>query len=168
MQPEIFSRAAPGGGGSPVNLLFSWYVTLPAQLLLRINRGMITCFSLMVCYNKFAEKLKEIGIGICGGGIYLDKFCDALDNFFCFVRRHYGAFYWICWAYIITLGVLQIVFEFADVITAVAIIPMNLLTWPIFLETRKMKDIPFRAKRNIFGLLVMSTLFPLYFFFKIL
>ena len=87
-----------------------------------------------------------------GEGYILDKFCDALDNFFSFVRRHYGAFHWICWAYIITLDVLQIVLEFADVITAVAIIPINLLTWPVFLETRKMKDIPFSAKRSIFGL----------------
>lgn len=91
----------------------------------------------------------------------MDKFCDALDNFFCFVRRHYGAFYWISWAYIITLCVLQTVFDFADTITAVAIIPINLLTWPVFLETRKLKDLPFLVERSIWGLLVMSTLLPL-------
>ena len=122
----------------------------------------------MVCYNKINIKLKEIGIGICGGGIYLDKFCDALDNFFCFVRRHYGALFWISWAYIVTLGVLQAVFDFADTITAVAIIPINLLTWPVFLETRKLKDIPFLVERSIWGLLVMSTLLPLCILFDIL
>ena len=98
----------------------------------------------------------------------LDKVFNVLDSFFYFVRRHCGAFYWICWAYIVTLIVLQTVFEFSETITAVAVIPINFLTWPVFLETRKLKGLSLPVKRTIWALPTISTLLPLGLFLDLL
>ena len=98
----------------------------------------------------------------------MDKFFDALDTFFRFVRKHYGAFYWLCWLYFIVLLGLQIAFAFSETIAAIALIPMNLFTWPVFLEAQKRKGLPIMVERTVWGLTTVSTLLPLLLFFDLL
>ena len=103
-----------------------------------------------------------------GGENLLDEFFSAMDNFFRFVRRHCGIFYWICWVYIIALLILQTELEFDETSAVVALIPINLLTWPVFWETRKIRMIPLPVRRTVWALPVVSTLLPLLLFFDYL
>lgn len=98
----------------------------------------------------------------------MDKVFDALDNFFKFVRKHCGAFYWLCWLYIIALLGLQTAFELSETITAIAVIPMNLFAWPVFLEALKLKGFPLPVQRTVWALPTVSTLLPLLLFFGLL
>lgn len=91
----------------------------------------------------------------------MDKFFNALDNFFSFVRKHYSVFFWLCWMYYIALIVLQTVFELSETIAAIAVIPTNLFSWPVFLETRKIKPLPMMMWRVTVCLPVVSTMLPL-------
>lgn len=98
----------------------------------------------------------------------MDKFFDALDRFFSFVRKHCGAFYWVCWLYFIGVMILQLIFEsykHIELIATVAIIPMNLISWPVFLEAIKLKGLPLPVQRTVWALPVASTLLPLLLFF---
>lgn len=98
----------------------------------------------------------------------MDKFFDTLDRFFSFVRKHCGAFYWVCWAYSIGLMILQLVFEsyeHIETVIAIAFIPMNLISWPVFLEALKLKLLPLPVQKTVWALPVASTLLPLLLFF---
>ena len=109
--------------------------------------------------------MRQAGVG---GENLLDEFFDVMDHFFCFVRKHCGIFYWICWAYIIVLLVLQTEFEFNEIAAVAALIPINLLTWPVFLEARKLRMIPLPVRRTVWALPVISTVLPLHLFFNYL
>ncbi|MBQ3011498.1 MAG: hypothetical protein IJA20_02375 [Methanocorpusculum sp.] len=94
----------------------------------------------------------------------MDKFFDAMDRFFSFVRKHCGAFYWVCWAYSIGLMILQLVFEsyeHIETVIAIAFIPMNLISWPVFLEANKLKGLPIPVWRTAVFLPAASALLPL-------
>lgn len=98
----------------------------------------------------------------------MDKFFDALDNFIAFVRKHYGVFFWLCWLYLFALLTLQMVFELSEMIAGIAIIPMNLITWPVFLEARKFKGLSLLERRMVWMLPTVSTLLPLFLLFDLL
>ena len=91
----------------------------------------------------------------------LDKFMDVLENFINCVRKHCGTFFWLCWIYYFALIILQIVFELSETVIAVMAIPMNLFTWPVFLEAHKAKEFPILVQRMVWGLPFISTLLPL-------
>ena len=97
----------------------------------------------------------------------LNRFMDMLENFINCVRKHCGTFFWLCWIYYFALMILQIVFEFSETVIAVLVIPMNLFTWPVFLEAHKAKGFPILVQRMVWGLPLIFTLLPLLLLFDL-
>ena len=94
----------------------------------------------------------------------MEKFFNALDSFFGYVRKHYGAFYWLCWLYVIILMILQLTLEIDERIIAVLVIPLHLISWPVFIEAIRMKGLPLPVLRTVWAFPAISTLMPICFF----
>lgn len=96
----------------------------------------------------------------------MGRFFNMPGSFFDFVRKHCGAFFWLCWLYYVALLVLQIVFAFSETAAATALIPMNLVAWPVFWEARTFKGLPLPVRRTVWLLPLASTLLPLLLLFE--
>lgn len=90
----------------------------------------------------------------------MGHFFDAMDGFFAFVRKHCGAFFWLCWLYYAALLLAQLVFALSERAAAAALLPMNLIAWPVFLEARRFRGLPLPVRRTVWFLPLASTLLP--------
>ena len=82
-------------------------------------------------------------------------------KFFEYIIRHYDKFYWLSLAYVIAVLVLQLKLELHDNFSLWAIIPLNLITWPVAIGGWRDKKLRRYEWRFIFALVALTTIAPI-------
>lgn len=98
-----------------------------------------------------------------------------LDRFFDLVEAHYGAFFWLAWAYMAVVGFCGEWVGLPRPLLGALLLPVNLVSWPVALTCRRDvsdgKTVPLyrrKLKRACFALPVASVVLPLYYLWDIL
>lgn len=98
-----------------------------------------------------------------------------LNRFFDFVEAHYGAFFWLAWAYMVAVGFCGEAAELPRPLLGALLLPVNLVSWPVALTCRRDiargKTVPLyrrRLMRGAFALLAASVALPLYYLWDVL
>ena len=82
-------------------------------------------------------------------------------TFFKFVRQHCGLFFWIGWLYVLAIGIVEMTFDTEDWFLALTALPLNFISWPVLVESRKANNLPRPVLRTAVALVAVSSLLPL-------